>query len=330
MNHTSFKKILSEYSEYLQEEKQLRPSSVKLYLEAIRGLVAVLSNRPEALLIPIEWQWQDVDKRALEMYLNTLTKERDWRPNTQALQATALRTFFGWLARQGLLERSPARNIKPHVPRGTPSVPEGGEETVQRLFPGAANNLDEARRQAVLELLYGGLLRPGLVYQASEINISKDGAGIDLTSGGETLAVSLSKHGIARIVSYLRMRKALSEVPAGDTEGGEAPLWLDSRGRTCRPPRLAREVKRAMEAAGLTGSGHDLRLLAARHFRERGGDLRTLRHLLGAKRLGELDRYGQMDFQTVANQLRSIHPRQAATPKDQARTPDDTPGDTSE
>jgi site-specific recombinase XerD len=66
-----------------------------------------------------------------------------------------------------------------------------------------------------------------------------------------------------------------------------------------------------MEAEGLTGGPSVLRLLAARHFSERGGDVRSVQQLLQARRLGQLDRFvPEPDLKTLTAQFRRAHPRQ--------------------
>ena len=114
----------------------------------------------------------------------------------------------------------------------------------------------------------------------------------------------LSAPGLERARRYLGLRKAATAERRG------AAFWVDARGLPCSPARLSREVGREMERAGLPPRPSLLRHLAARHFAERGGDTRSLRKLLGAKRLGSLDRYAPPDYQQVTRQFRSVHPRQ--------------------
>jgi site-specific recombinase XerD len=71
-----------------------------------------------------------------------------------------------------------------------------------------------------------------------------------------------------------------------------------------------------MVRAGLQGGAATLRQLAARHFRARGADVRSLQRFLGARRLGGLERYSPRargreaeTLRRVAEALRRVHPR---------------------
>ena len=310
MKQETLSSILSEYAGFLQAEKGMVSGSLNTYVSAARGLLAVLRHRPESLLVKADWEWRHLDRRAVEMHLNTLALARGWSANTLALQATALRSFFRFLERQGHLDRNPARSLKPTLPPRRLEVPEGEEEAVVRLFAQAPDTLDGARLNLLLELFYGGLLRSSVVYHIRAITPPGTEGAVQVRTPRETLEVPLSPDGMERLHRYLEFCRPL--YPERPAKKGRAalPFWIDGNGRACSPARMAREVKQAMEKAGLTGGGTQLRLLAARHFRERGGDIRSLRRLMRAKRLGDLDRYGQTDFKTVARQLRRIHPRQ--------------------
>jgi site-specific recombinase XerD len=122
--------------------------------------------------------------------------------------------------------------------------------------------------------------------------------------GEQRLDVPLSPPGLVRVRHYLALRKAVLG------RRRNAPFWVDERGQACTPERLARQLKRALESAGLPARPSLLRQLAARHFAERGADTRSVQRLLHARRLGSLDRYAPPDFRGVLEQFRRIHPRQ--------------------
>ena len=293
-------------------EKGMTPESIQTYLGLLRGLLTVLREDPGALMLPAEWQWSDIDRRALEIYLNDRIRKKRWSPNTQALNATALRSFFGFLVSRGHMERNPARSLKPRLPRRNLGVPAGDEEAVRAMFKDTPGGVNAVRRQLLLELLYGAMLRPSQVYHLRDMELSPREGQARLRLDGGDLEIPLSPEGIARARAYQEERQRM--LTGGEVPGAPA-FWIDSRGRACTPARLAREVRRAMEAAGLEGGPRELRLLAARHFRERGGDTRSLRRLLGAKRLGDLDRYGPKGFMEVARIVRRIHPRGEVEPE---------------
>lgn len=299
--------VLNEYSDYLQAEKGMAEASRTSYLKAVRDCVALLRGRPEDFFLAPDWDWPRLDKRALEMYFRHLGEGRGWKLSSVRQQASALRSFFRFLLERGHIERNPLKSYYPPGPREVRGVPEGEEEAVRRLFgrpedfiPGT---VAAARLPAVLELIYGAGLRPSAAYAVRGIRLDKAQGLAHIGGAAETLPAPLSPAGMARLEVYLALRAAA-------VKGNRLkPFWTDERGRPVGPARLARAVGRAMEGVGLSGGGRVLRQLGARHFRERGGDVRSLKRFLGAKRLGTLDRYGSPDFQDVAAQFRRFHPR---------------------
>jgi site-specific recombinase XerC len=296
--------LLTEYSRFLQAEKGMAETSRRTYLAAVSGFLAVCLAKPARLFLPDGWELTHLDKRTLEVYLNHLRDDRGWQASSLALQASALRGFFAYLQIQGRLERNPARSLKPRVEARTPAPPEGEEAAVLRLFERRPDTLKDARLLLLAQLFYGGGLRPIVVYRIQALNVNRRDGAVRLTLPEGRRQVALSPTGLAHARAYLAHRRSVIGPKA------RGPFWIDSRGRPCSPARLSREVRKALAGVELYGGPTLLRQLAAQHFRQRGGDTRSLRQLLGAKRLGELDRYAPPDYQEVLRQFRRLHPRQ--------------------
>lgn len=311
------KKILNDYSEYLQAEKLKAATTRRNYIRTVRQFLKVCGEHPKGLYLPVNWKWDDIDKRAVEIYLNHLRVERGWSPATMTQQASALRAFFGFLEAKGHIRRNPARSLKPKAPPLGPP-PEGDEETVRALFETPARNLDEARLVLLMELFYGAAMRSGQVYAIQWMRTNKRKSVCtfaviqeeEAPEGGPLLIehqVVLSADGLERARHYLDLRGSLPKPRRA--QGKRAPFWVNSQGLALPNAVMSREVKAALEQVGLDGGPSLLRQLAARHFRERGADSRSVRNLLGAKRLGRLDRFGPPETRKLLEQFRSAHPR---------------------
>ena len=298
------KTVLNEYSEYLQAEKGMSEATCASYLKSARDCLALLRERPADFLLPADWDWTQLDKRALEMYFGHLQHGRGWKLSSVRQQASAIRSLFRFLLERGHIQRNPLKSYYPPGVREPRAMPEGEEEAVRALFDRPATNLRTTRLLAVLELIYGGGLRPSAAYGIRSLKLRRAGTMAQVIIGDKSLELPLSPAGQARLETYLQRRnRAL--------KGRRLkPFWVDDRGGPVSPARLSRAVKQAMEGAKLAGGGRALRQLGARHFRARGGDVRSLKQFLGAKRLGDLDVYGGPDFRDVAAQFRRYHPRQ--------------------
>lgn len=304
MDQTTLTTIVSQYALHLQAEKGLAPSTRNSYLTAVRAFLGRCAAAPEQLLLPEAWTPASLDKRALELHLNALRDGRNWKAGALAQQASALHAFFRYLQAQGHIQEDPAGSLRPRLPEAPPPPPSGEEAAVQRMFRRRVAGFEDARLLALLELLYGAGLRPSQAYRTRAVT-AEAGGRVRIALPEDALEAVLSAEGLARLETYQTLRaRAASTAP-------DAPFWVDARGHACSPARLARQVRRAMEAEDLAGGPAVLRQLAARHFIQRGGDLRSMQKLLRAKRLGRLDRYQDPpDFAGLVAQFKQAHPRQ--------------------
>ena len=322
--------IVDEFATYLRNEIGRAPATQRGYSKAVRQFLASARARPASHFLEPHWKLAHIDKRSVEAYLEHYKRERGWKRATVAHHLTALRGFFGFLLPKGYVERNPLKGLRlAGRARGT-ALPEGEEAAVHLMFERSAGNLADARLLLLLELIYGAGLRPAQVYGLLGLSLGPEPNTVRIHHGGGRSEVFLSAAGVARVDDYLARRAAAlerSEIRGSGDESptggdavdaqprGDAPLWFDlrvgtgSRLRPKSPAALGRQVRQAMEAVGLDGGAEALRSLAARHFRVRGADVRSLQTFLGAKRLGELDRYRTVGYREVAEAFHRAHPR---------------------
>ncbi|MGI8809984.1 MAG: site-specific integrase [Acidimicrobiales bacterium] len=102
----------------------------------------------------------DVDHLVLRRYLAFLTTRR-LAKRSIARKAAALRRYFGWLTRTGVLATDPSRRLT--APRGEGRLPHVlKHDELETLFAeGTDTGPVGLRDRAVIELLYGSGLRVG-------------------------------------------------------------------------------------------------------------------------------------------------------------------------
>jgi integrase/recombinase XerC len=217
----------------------------------------------------------------------------------------AIRSFFRYLAREGILENAASRAVRtPRVRRGLPR-PLSEDDAVRVLDEAGANDIEwiAARDAALLTLLYGTGLR------VSEA--------LSLRRGDVPLGQSLSVLGKGRkerVVPVLpAVREAItayaSIVPFSD--GPRSPLFLSRRGK----PMSAREAQLLMQrlrsALGLSerATPHALRHSFATHLLQNGGDLRAVQELLGHASLSTTQTYTEIDTRKLGEIYALAHPR---------------------
>jgi integrase/recombinase XerC len=245
----------------------------------------------------------DADARTVRAWLAAL-HARGLQAVSVARKLAAARSCFRFLARHGVVERNPAREVRgPRLPRalaGFLPVDETHLLVEGRSLGGRAR----VRDLAVVEVHYATGLR------VSEL------AGLDLDAvdpHAGTVRV-LGKGRKERIVPFgAKAAAALAAWRAvrGDRPG---PLFLNGRGGRLGVRALHGVVRRAARAAGLTRrvTPHTLRHSFATHLLDAGADLRVIQELLGHSRLSTTQRYTHVGADQLMKVYDAAHPRARA------------------
>jgi integrase/recombinase XerC len=260
----------------------------------------------------------EVDRILLRRYLAFLTTRRYARA-TVARKAAALRCYFAWQRRRGVLDVDPARRLASPAGRSRlPRVLDRGELEVMLDSPdvdvaapdGATGSEASgrhvaltARDDAVLELLYGCGLR---VAELCGLDIGD----IDMRAGMVTVMGKGSRQ--RRVPMHDRCAEALD-------------LWL-SQGRQVlvtevTPPHAAflnrrgarlgtRDVRRVVDRRSpVPTHPHALRHSFATHLLDGGADLRVVQELLGHASLQTTQVYTHVSKDRLLSVYGATHPR---------------------
>jgi integrase/recombinase XerC len=228
----------------------------------------------------------------------------------------AIRSWFKWLARQGLVEQSPAALVAtPRLPKHLPRVP-----TIEEMNRVVESADDEGaawpeRDRVIFELLYGcGIRNAELVgIDLADIHWANE-AILVRGKGRKERYVPLGDAAAQALRAYLPLREArLSQAGHGAGKQSSA-LLLNARLRgdarlTTRS--VGRIVKRIALAHGLPADvhPHTLRHAFGTHMLEEGADLRAIQELLGHERLSTTQRYTQLTVGQIAEVYDRTHPR---------------------
>jgi integrase/recombinase XerC len=229
-------------------------------------------------------------------------------PSSLGRKLSTLRSFYGFLVREGMAPGNPARAVaSPRRPKRLPEVlPE--EEVAALVEAPAGDGPAALRDRAILELLYGSGLR------VSEL-VGLDVDDVDLEA---RLVRVLGKRRKERIVPFgkaaaLALRRWVAEGRPALAKAARsgAPLFLNARGGRLLQRSVARRLDRAVLAAGLPRHVHPhvLRHCFATHLLGNGADLRGIQELLGHASLSTTQRYTHLDWKRLAEVYDRAHPR---------------------
>ena len=255
-----------------------------------------------------------VDHLVLRRYLAYLTTRGMARP-TIARKAAALRAFFGWLRRRGVVAVDPTRNLRaPKGDRRLPKVPKAAEVATLLDGPPAPAPEDQdgvvtavaLRDAAVLEVLYGAGLRISELCGLGPSDVDLRGGLVTvLGKRSKIRRVPLGEAAIAAIRAYLDGGRTILTGPASPPDA----LFLNRRGRRLTPRDARRILERRLLTDGRAISPHTLRHAYATHLLEGGADLRAVQELLGHADVATTQLYTHLTKDRLRAVYDATHPR---------------------
>lgn len=290
---------LEQFHDYLTFERGLSGRTVTAYGRDLARWIAFL--REEGIDDPREVGVQD-----LRAWVFALKDEGLAATSIRRAQS-ALRTYFGFLLAEGVLETDPTDRLdSPRVERRLPDFL-SREETERLLEAPDPDHPTYWRDRAILEFLYATGVR---VSELVELPLSS----LDLDEGFATVFGKGAKERLVPVgAPALRaLRRYLREVRPGlDSGEGEGRVFLNARGRPIRRESIWAIVKKAAERAGIRKgvSPHTLRHTFATHLVEGGADLAAVQELLGHADISTTQIYTHLDRAYLRDMHRKYHPR---------------------
>ncbi len=225
-------------------------------------------------------------------------------PRSVQRRLSAVRTFFGYLLREGHAASNPAHEVR--APKQRKALPKTLDvDQMQRLLAFRADDRLSARDKAIMELFYSSGLRLAELVglDLTELDLADRTVRV-LGKGGKTRIVPLGRFAAEALARWLEERGALAPP-------GERALFLGRGGRRLTPRavqlRVAGWARR--QGLGVHVHPHLFRHSFATHLLESSRDLRAVQELLGHADIGTTQVYTHLDFQHLATVYDGAHPR---------------------
>ena len=246
-------------------------------------------------------------RRDMRSYLGDLDYAQYSR-RTVNRRLSSIRSFFRWLAAEGLVESNPADVVSgPKLARSLPrTIPPADMARLLSVWRGSDKPAD-MRNRAILEFLYAcgarisetsGLLVDNVDFDTAQVRV--------FGKGSKERIVPLHELAIASMRDYLfNARPAL-------LVGKESPyFFVSTRGNQMSPDALRKMFKQSLLAAGLdqTLSPHDMRHTFATDLVEGGADLRSVQEMLGHSSLSTTQIYTHVSISHLKEEHRHTLPR---------------------
>ena len=295
----NYRQALDEFWRWYEKERQSRPVWKKLERDDFRGFVRSLGRK--------RLRRAAVGRQGLS------------RASVQ-LQFSALRTFYKFLIRQGLVATTPIKGLA--LPKREKRLPRYlTTRQMKDLLEAPLKCLAEPKRKspgrpvskaacyrdvAILETIYSCGLRVselcGLV--ADDIDWNEQVVRVRGKGKKERL-VPIGAHALEAIQKYWNL---LRQLPSGT-----ARVFVVEKQRPgpVNPINLARRLKKYLALAGLDPAltPHKLRHSYATHLLDAGADLRSVQELLGHAHLATTQVYTHVTTERLKKAYDAAHPR---------------------
>jgi len=302
--------LLNQFLEHLRYERNVSEHTLRNYQSDLEQFLNHLAPADPQTQKRNEPELKQIDHLTIREWLAALHSAQK-KKSSIARKLAALRTFFQFLVREGIVEMNPAKLVA--TPRLEKKLPKHlSVEDAIRFIETPDTETDLGRRdRAILELLYATGVR---VSELTKLNVHD----IDFTN--KLIRVS-GKRRKERIVpfgdpagdalrGYLEVRgQFLSQAPISLRDPDA--LFLNYQGTRITPRSVARMIEKYIRlCAGMYDlSPHALRHSFATHLLDSGADLRDIQELLGHARLSSTQIYTHVSMEKLIEVYDKSHPK---------------------
>jgi integrase/recombinase XerC len=299
-------KLIEQFLEHLRYERNVSAHTLRNYASDLEQFIHFLTSDKKRAMPAVS----EIDHLTIREWMAALHTAQKSKSSI-ARKLAALRTFFQFLVREGMLELNPAKLVS--TPRLEKKLPKhlSIEEAIRFIeSPDQATDLGK-RDRAMLELMYATGVR---VAELTTLNLND----VDF---GNQLARVTGKRRKQRIVpfgdpagiairEYLGVRdKFLFNAPISKRD--DEALFLNYQGTRITTRSVGRMVEKYIRiCAGMHNiSPHALRHSFATHLLDNGADLRDIQELLGHARLSTTQVYTHVSMEKLIEVYDKAHPK---------------------
>ena len=297
--------LIGVFIESLAAEKGFSENTCRGYRNDLEQFLNYLAeNRRSRAGGPVDID--SVDNLTIRGYLGYLHKRN--KKTTIARKLSALRSFFHFLVKRGVIEENPAESIL--TPKQEKTIPSylPVDEMFRLLDSISTRGMLDLRNRAIFETLYSCGIRVSELVGLNTMDVDNRQALIRvLGKGSQERIVPIGKNALAAIKTYrqvLQRKYGISEQISG-------PLFLNKNKGRLTARSVARILDQLVTACGLLTpvSPHTLRHTFATHMLDAGADLRAVQELLGHKSLSTTQKYTHVSIDRLMETYDRAHPR---------------------
>ena len=246
-----------------------------------------------------------INSTTLNSYILLLERE-NFATATISRNIATLKSFFGYLCRQGILTEDPSEKLQaPKIEKKVPGILSINEVTLLLEQPSGKSN-KEIRDRAMMELLYATGIRVSELISLKMGDISMQAGYIRCNEGNKERIIPFGSVAKSALKAYLKTAR-----PAMVTSDKEDILFTNCSGQPMSRQGFWKLLKQYAKKAGIESdiTPHTLRHSFAAHLVENGADLRSVQEMLGHSDISTTQIYAKLNGSRIKEVYSKTHPR---------------------
>jgi integrase/recombinase XerC len=289
------RKYIFDFIHYLKNEKNVSFHTERSYLSDLGQFADFVDGRDTA----------SIDHQTLRQFIAHLMKN-ETKKSSIARKLSAIRSFFKYLNREGVLVGNPARLVStPRREKRLPAVLTADD--AQRLMEAPNTTMHNgdtiSRDRAVLEALYSTGIRASELIGMNRDDIDRHDQLVRIRGKGrKERVVPIGQKALDAVDAYLGSKRNSRDAAA---------VFTGPSGKRLTVRTVQRILENYRKSLGLAqkASPHTLRHSFATHLLESGADLRAIQELLGHASLSTTQRYTHLNLDSLMETYDKAHPR---------------------
>jgi integrase/recombinase XerC len=302
--------LLTQFFEHLRYERNVSEHTLRNYMSDLMQFYDHLAPADPGTLSRREVDVRQIDHITIREWLSSLHAAQK-KKTSVARKLAALRTFFQFLVREGIVELNPAKLVStPRLEKKLP-VHLSVEDAIRFIeTPDTETDLGK-RDRAILELLYGTGVRVSELTKLDLGDVDFKEKLVRVTGKRrKQRIVPFGDPALHALLGYLTVRNSfLQNAPPEERESGA--VFLNYQGTRITTRSVGRMVDKYIQiCAGIHDiSPHALRHSFATHLLDSGADLRDIQELLGHARLSTTQIYTHVSMEKLIEVYDKSHPK---------------------
>lgn len=291
--------MLTSFLKYLQFEKRYSENTVLAYSQDLQQCGEFAKTTFDTLTL------KDINHQIVRSWIISLVESGNTE-STINRKVAALRSYFRFLRKRGLVDSDPTLRIKSL--KTSRSIPQFVlEEDILKILNGAsfATGFKGARERIVLEFLYGTGIRLSELLSMRYSDITDEGNVKVLGKRNKERIIPIPSEVLSSLDSYkIQCRKKFGKLSEGH-------VILTDKGEKAYPMLIYRIVNDFLSRYTTVEkqSPHVLRHTFATHLLNKGADLNAVKDLLGHSSLAATQVYTHNTIDKLKSVYKQAHPK---------------------